>query len=231
MKFIRAFIILLLSASDSSAQGTLEFIRHPEPYKNGEYHSALGVYMLALPRTIVEEEIRTIPLIDYQCRYGLPENFSVHGRVNTNVLTNFASVTPQWSYHTGRVSVGISYGLGFWYGFATLDGFDATATSWMNFPALSVGVSFDDWLMSVSGDLQIVTTRTSKVGDAIVGTDKNYVSGYGVGLSIEQPFFGNTHSLVNIKLNYTQAVYQAWLAFSTFRQYFVYPEFSFALLF
>lgn len=228
---LNALLTLLLLPTFMWAQERFEYIHHPDPYQNGEFHSAAGIALSALPRTIVEEEIRTIPLIDFQCRYGLPANFSLYGRVNTNVLTNFVKVAPQWSVKGGRLSLGVGYGLAFWYGMANFDGFDVTASSWMNFPTVSLGVDFEDWLVTFSGDMQIVTTRSTKVEEQVVGTDKNYVSGYGIGISIEQPFYNNTHSLVSFKLNYTQAVYQAWLAFSTFRQYFVFPEFSFSLLF
>ena len=227
----RALIFLLLLPTFTSAQERFEYIHHPDPYQIGEFHSAAGIALSALPRTVVEEEIRTIPLIDFQCRYGLPANFSLYGRANTNVLTNFIKVAPQWSVKGGRFSLGLGYGLAFWYGIANFDGFDVSASSWMNFPTASLGVDFDDWLVTFSGDIQIVTTRSTKVEEVVVGTDNNYVSGYGIAVSIEQPFYRDTHSLVSFKLNYTQAVYQAWLAFSTFRQYFVYPEFSFSLLF
>jgi hypothetical protein len=214
-----------------SAQERLEYIIHPDPYPNEEFHSAAGLAMSALPRTVVEEEVRTIPMLDFQCRYGLPANFSLYGRASSNVLTNYAKVAPQWSFQEGRFSLGVNYGLAFWYGIANFDGFDVTASSWLNIPTVSLGVDFDDWLLTFSGDMQIVTSVTTKIEQEVVGTNKNYVAGYGIGVTIEQPFYQNTHSLVSVKLNYSQAIYQAWLAFSTFKQYFFYSEFSFSLLF
>lgn len=231
MKYLLSGIILLLSSLASGQDTLREYISHPDPYRSGEFHAAAGVSMTAVPRVIVEEEVRSIPVLDFHCRYGLPAGFSIAGRVSTNVITNFAMVTPGWSFEFDRLSLGVGYGLAYWYGFATFDGFDVTARSWLHFPNASLGIDFEDWMLTIRGDLQVVASRTTETDGTEVSTDQNRVTGYGVGLSIEQPFFGRTHSLISFKLNYSKAMYQAWLAFSTFNDYLVYPEFSFALLF
>lgn len=222
---------LSLFSLSAAAQEAREFILNPSPYRQGEFHSAGGLAMVVLPRTVVEEEIRTIPMLDYQCRYGLPAGFSVSGRVSSNYLTNFIALTPHWGYKFDRVSVGLGYGVSYWYGFVNMTGFDISAQSWLNAPNLMLGYDFIDWMLTVWFDTQIIASRSTKTDGAEVASGRNTLASYGIGVAIEQPFFGRTYSLLSFKVNYAKALYQAWLAFSTFNKYLVYPELSFALLF
>jgi hypothetical protein len=231
MKYLFLGISLLLTSSAFAQEAEREYILHPDPIPEGKFQSGLGLLMVVLPRQIVEEQIRSVPMLDYQCRYGLPENFSLLGRVSSNYLTNSVSIMPQWAHEFNRLSVGVGFGLAYWFGFVNMDGFNVTASSWLNSPNVFFGVDFVDWLLTVWFDTQIIATRSTKTEGVEVGTDKNSVASYGIGLAIEQPFFGRTSSVISFKANFAKALYHAWLAFSTFNNYLLYPELTFSLLF
>lgn len=232
MKYLFLSIsILLLSSSLFAQEAEREHLWHPAPIAQGKFQSSAGLLMVMIPRQITEEEIRSIPMADYQCRYGLPANFSLFGRVSSNYLTNSVGIMPQWAYTFNRLSVGLGYGLSYWFGHVSMDGFNVTASSWLNSPNVFLGLNFIDWMLTVWFDTQIIATRSTKTEGVEVGTDKNSVASYGIGVAIEQPFFGRTSSIMSFKANYAKALYHAWLAFSTFNNYLLYPELTFSLLF
>ena len=231
MKYLFLGISLFLTSFVFAQEAEREYIIHPAPITQGKFQSGLGIQMVVLPRQIVEEEIRSIPMLDYQCRYGLPENFSLVGRASSNYLTTSVSIMPQWGHRFNRFSVGLGYGLSYWFGFVNMDGFNVTANSWLNNPNIFFGIDFVDWLLTVWLDAQIIATRSTKTEGIEVGTDKNSVASYGIGVAIEQPFFGRTSSVISFKANFAKALYHAWLAFSTFNNNILYPELTFSLLF
>jgi len=216
------------SPPDSSIAG--ETLLTPIPIPSGEFRAAVGATITILPRIVAEEELRQVPMLNLELRYGLPLGFSATGRASTNVITNLISAGAEWRGRLGRFSVGAGYQVAYWYGFAAFEGFDVDAQSWLTFPALTAGFDFDDFHLSGRAELQFITSRSSATEGIETGSDRNALGGYAFTTTLEQPFWGNTSAIIGLKVYYSRSMYQSWLAFSTFNEYLFYPEFQFGVI-
>lgn len=213
---------------DSTTAGTTLLTPHPIP--SGQLRTAVGATITILPRVVAEEELRQVPMLNLELRYGLWLGFAATGRVSSNVITNLASVGAEWRGRLGRFSASAGYSVAYWYGFAAFEGFDVDAQSWLTFPALTAGFDFDDFHLSGRAELQFVTSRSSATEGIETGSDRNVLGGYAFTAAIEQPFWGTTSAIVGLKVYYSRSMYQSWLAFSTFNEYLFYPEFQFGVI-
>lgn len=202
----------------------------PRPIPSGEFRAALGANLTILPRIVAEEELRQVPMLNLELRFGLPLGFAATGRITSNVITNLASAGAEWRGNLGRFSASASYSVAYWYGFAAFEGFDVDAQSWLTFPAISAGFDFDDFHLSGRAELQFVTFRNSATEGIETGSDQNVIGGYAFTTVLEQPFFGKTSAIIGLKLYYSRSMYQSWLAFSTFNEFLFYPEFQFGVM-
>ena len=208
-----------------------DYLHYPAGIPTGEFRGLIGINMTILPQILVEDQIRQSPMLTGQVRYGLPGNFSVDASVTSNIIANFIAIGPRWGLDFERFSLGVSARLGYWYGFAPIEGFDIVATSWLNYPGLEIGLRLDDVRATLRAEAQIVTALRI-TSDAIeTSSSKNTIGGYALDIHIEQPFWGDSSTSLGLRLNYSKSMYQAWLAFSTLDVYQVYPEFTIALLF
>lgn len=222
------FVATALSAQEyDSASVYVMFPRNAEPY---HFTGVIGSTITFVPRPIAEEEIRQVPIIDATIRYNLPYNFAVTAHLGTNYITNLTSLGAQWNANYGRLAVAVGDYSSVWYGFAVMDGFNVDAIGWLNTPHLSFGIAFDEMLVTLRGELLFVTSRSTRAGDIEVASDRNIRAGGSLALYVEQPFFRNTHVLLGLKLNNLSNAYQSWLAFSTFNDPLLYPEFSIGIL-
>ncbi|MBL7988742.1 MAG: hypothetical protein JNJ94_11830 [Chlorobi bacterium] len=213
---------------DSTDAGTTLLTPHPIP--SGELRTAVGGTITILPRIVVEEELRQVPMLNLELRYGLPLGFAGTGRFSSNVITNLASVGAEWRGRLGRFSASAGYSVAYWYGFAAFEGFAVDAQSWLTFPAVSAGFDFDDFHLSGRAELQFVTSRSSATEGIETGSDRNALGGYAFTAAIEQPFWGATSAIIGLKVYYSRSMYQSWLAFSTFNEFLFYPEFQFGVI-
>ena len=190
-----------------------------------ETPACVGASVTFIPRPIAEEEIRQIPLLEARARTGLPLGFSVNGRAATNIITTLASLGLQWSASMTHVVVGAGVDETFVYGFATMDGFDVDYRGWLTSPFVTLGWSLGDINISLRVETSIVTERTSRVGTVVSANEKNLRAGNAASVYIEQPFSKDTRVLLGLKVNNLKSAYQSWLAFSTFNDPLLYPEF------
>lgn len=228
---VRSQTATTITTPETSADSlSREFLHFPRELNTWSYRSAIGLALTILPRVVAEEELRQVPMLDYQCRYTLPWNFALNGRVSSNVFTNLAMLGAQWNGAIGRVAAGAGYSVAFWYGFAQFDGFNIDARGWITTPSISAGIELDEMYVSARAEMQFITNRSTATEGIETSSDRNELGGYALGFDIEQPFWGRTSSIISMKLNYSRSMYQSWLAFSTFREYLVYPEFSFMII-
>lgn len=223
--------LFLFAAPGLRGQDTTDpFVLYPAPLDLYEYRGAIGADLTVLPRLVVEEQVRQSPMLDYRARFGLPWGFSLHGFLGTNVLTTVGSLGASWNSKTESYAFGLGAALVYWYGFATFEGFDVTASSWLLRPNASFGVEFERVRLSVHAALQIVTARTTRSNGLDVSNQRNQLTGASLGFVVEQPFFGTTHAAIGMRIYRSRAMYQAWLAFTAFNEYLLYPEFTFAII-
>ncbi|MBL7997080.1 MAG: hypothetical protein JNL32_00440 [Candidatus Kapabacteria bacterium] len=217
----------LQSQDKTSAQ---PYLNYPAPYSTFDSQISIGTHITFVPRPITEEEIGQIPALNIHTRLGLPLGFGAQLRGGTNYLTNFAALGGMWGFSAGRLAVGIGDDVSLWYGRAVFDAFDVDAVGWLNSPYISAGFDFGNVMLTARAELLFVTSRTTRSGDIEIASDRNLFSGGALSLWLEQPFFGSTHLILGLKLNRLSSAYQTWLAFSTFRDALLYPEFSAEIL-
>lgn len=225
MRNIIVGISLIASLCGLRAQAPKEFILHPQPMEQWSARGLVGVGVTFVPRPIAEEEIRQIPAIDARVRVGLPLGLSLGAAVNSNYITTLASGSVMWSVDAWGLAIGVSDRHSLWYGIATLDGFDVDATGWLNAPSVLVGTSFGEVHLSGSLELLYLMSRETRAGDVQVGGEGNRLLGGALGITLEQPFIKRSHLVLSLKLNSVTSAYQSWLAFSTFGDRLMYPEF------
>ena len=230
---LMSLILLCVSTDGMHAQdvNNHDFITYPGVIAPWTIRSAIGLSVTILPRPIVEEELRQVPMLTAEARIGLPWNLSATGRAGTNVLTTAAGFGAQWSLTLGRVAFSLGDEQAFWYGFATVDGFDLDAQGWLNFPSVSAGIALDDFILSLKTEAQIVTFQKTVAGTTEVLSSKNTLSGVAFTLAVEQPFWAGQYVKLGAKINYARQMYHAWLAFGTFKEFLTYPEFFVVLIF
>jgi hypothetical protein len=218
-----AVLIAMFCSPQSIAQQHDVFF--PAPLNSLETQACAGASITFIPRPIAEEEIRQIPLAEMRARLGLPMGFAATGRLATNVITTLATLGAQWSRETPYGAFGLGLEESFVYGFATMDGFDVDYRGWLTTPYITIGWSVGDINVSVRAETTIITERTTRVGEVISANEKNARAGNAISVAVEQPFTKSTRVLLGLKVNNLRSAYQSWLAFSTFNDPLLYPEF------
>lgn len=208
-----------------------DFLVFPAPVESMQLRSTVGFSMTVLPRLLVEESIRQTPLLSGRARLGLPFSFGADFEARTNVLTNRLSGGLRWGVPIDRFAVGARYEIAYWFGFASFEGFDIRATGWLHTAAADLGVRLGDVRSTLS--LEVNSIRSLAVTTDGIRTDspENRLAGYAANLSIEQPFWGDQSIELGMRVHFARSLYQAWLAFSTFDEALLYPEFHASFIF
>jgi hypothetical protein len=201
-------------------------IASPAPLRLWEWRKSIGLSLSTLPKEIVEEELNQSPALDLRSRLGLPWGFSVDARILVQVLTNHIEIGGSWSHAFGRFAFSIGDDAAWWFGFLTIDGFNNTANGWLNYPHVTLGYDFGRFRLAVRADMLLVLSYRSYAGENILSSDKNGFGGFSGSISIEQPFWKETHVTLGFKASYLRYFYQSWFTYETFNRYLFIPELS-----
>jgi hypothetical protein len=186
---------------------------------------SLGISLTILPKALVDDVIRQVPVVDIQTRIGLPLNFSAGIRLNSVYIANQAAFGLQYSYSIGALSLALGDEIAYWYGFADMEGFDTEASGWINSPFISAGLDLHNLLLTLRFELIYITSRETTVGSILLESRKNDLTGYAIMLAVEQPLWNDNDVMIAAKLNFARSLYQSWLTFSTFDKMLLHPEF------
>lgn len=233
----KIILLLLLSVSYSGANAqeadTFDIVSasmyYPHRLKSGEFAMELALSQVKLPFDWLETAIQA-PLFHFHALYGLPKGFSLDGRVSTLFVSNQIAVGPHWSFEKGKVSFNVGYDVGYTFGQLNQFGFASSATSWINYPNLSVGYRYKDVAFTLRGEAVVVTAFSTKQGDNEISTEKNFSNGYTIGLYMEQRIHKNKVLVLGLKNTRAKYHYMAWPAFSTFNRFYNIPEFYIGLI-
>jgi hypothetical protein len=187
-----------------------------------------------LPRLIVEESVRVLPMLGASMRLGLPEHFGLHARLRSIFLTNLATVGVSWSYSVGAFSAAVHNNIGVWAGFSgVLEGFDTNAFGPMNFAGLSLGTELPDGaLLTLRTELVSSLGYTINLGPTRIPRQTSRFQGVDVTLCVEQPVGANGHRIVGgLRTAYSRPSYEAWVAFSDIQDFLFYPMIFFGYAF
>ena len=207
------------------------YIYFPAPFESQSFHYSLGVSITILPRAIVEEEIRQIPMINASLRYGLPSGFSMTGHFSTVYITNVISLGLMWSVPAGKFLFAVSDEVAYWFGFADLNGFDTKAMGLVNKPGISAGIDIDAYKLTAKTEMLVLFSQHTYFGSASVGRIKPEIAGIVTSVNMEQDIFNETFMSFALRINYARPNYQLWLAFSVQDRWLAYPELQISFIF
>jgi hypothetical protein len=219
--------MLIVNSATAQTLGTTPGTLHyPLTISPKGIKTMFAVSFSRMPMDVVEESasIRW-PLFTLEAHYGLPENFILNGRINTQIITNHLLLGGKWvSSPHERLHLSVGYDLAYWFGKLKQYGFNNTANGWINYPNLTVGYDFGKVALSVKGELNIITSQTSYADDIEVSTDKNFFNGGSVTVYLEQPLWKNTTVSLAYRANFLKFYYPEWLLFPTINKFYFIPE-------
>ena len=215
---------------DSLAAVVYPSLTYPRNPESGEIVWGLDLTVTIAPRQVVRDEVRQLPQLNGTLRIGLPEKFGVGLKLSGNYIANQLSIFPSWSYSTSHFSAAILNSTSMWLGKADFTGFSALGMGFSNAPGISVGMHFDDFLLSIRTDFITNYWHYTKFGTDVVKRSATQFEGEVFTFAIEQDLFGGRRVNWGMRLNYTSPDYQLWLAFSDSRQRILIPEFFFGII-
>jgi hypothetical protein len=228
---LRPFGILLLATlftfpSLAAPQDSSQtFVLFPKPLPSGTFNLSLGASMTIIPRAIVQEGVVPLPMVDVRMKYGLTDHLFLSGQANVVYVTNQLSLGLGWSHSFGDFSFAIADNMGYWFGFADFEGFDAAAMGLTNYPSVTVGVAVDNLHISFRTEGLLTISQHTSFGAASVGRVNPELAGFAFTLAVEQALWKNNYFMFGTRIQYALPMYQTWLAFSTFQRWLVFPEF------
>lgn len=198
---------------------------HPDGPGEYRLRAAAGVLVDILPRQTVENELRTVPQLTGDARFGLPHGLSASARVRAIYITNQLELGAIWSHRVGDFSFGVMDHFGFWYGVIELEGFDTTGWGYLNQPGVSFGVPMGDTRFSFSVEGIVMLSQHVRLGDTThVSRQNATLAGAQLTLIVEN-FVGERGDVYyGVAAMYAQPDYQAWIAFSDSRSHIWYPR-------
>jgi hypothetical protein len=211
------------TAEDEPPRGSLFYPDGP-----GEHRLRVGAGALldVLPRQTVENELRSIPKLTANVRYGLPWGFSADARLAAIYLENELEVGAAWSLRLGPVSTMVFDHSGVWYGIVDVDGFDASAWGFMNQPGVGVGLPWQDIRFTFTAEAIVMLQKHVQLGDSTQSSRKQVEwAGLALRLVVENLLDDGGDIYYGVGAMYAQPDYQAWLAFSDSRAHLWYPRF------
>jgi hypothetical protein len=198
---------------------------HPDGPGELRLRAGAGALVDILPRQTVESELRTIPQLTSDARFGLPSGFFANARLRAIVLTNQLELGGGWSHRVGDFSFGVLDHFGVWYGVVNLEGFDTTAWGYLNQPGVSVGVPMGDVRFSLTVEGIVMLAQHVRLGDTTHVSRQNVSLAGGQATLIVENFVGDRGDLYyGVAAMYAEPDYQAWIAFSDSRSRLWYPR-------
>jgi hypothetical protein len=212
------------------------FPRNPVPWQTS---FAADASLTILPRIIVEESVRSLPLLGAAFRLGLPENFGFHARLRTILLTNYLGLGVSWSYSLGRFSAALHEMPAVWMGLGgLLEGFQSNALGPLNHAGITLGAAIgtdaqpDETLLS----LRVEAVHSWGYGLNVGGTQftrrsATTLRGVEIGLCLEQEVSSGGRLFVALRTAYSRPSFEAWVAFSDIEVPLFYPTILFGYAF
>jgi hypothetical protein len=178
-----------------------------------------------LPLRVVESEMRQFPQVTADVRLGLPKGFSVDMRAHAIVINNQLELGVTYAFKAGPVWAGVTNHVGYWLGVASVDGFDALGTGWVETPGLVIGAPMKHVRFTLSTEFIVTFGQTIALGSGGASArQKTAFAGTATTLTIETMLDGGGDIFFGVGALYALPDYQAWIAFSDDRARILYPR-------
>ena len=236
IKYLRAqnisklLLVLIISGScvsgySQTTSPSNQSFYYPQRLQSGQIKSILGLSMSNLPEDVIEsDDLFYAPLFSYYFKIGIPANFQVEASANSNIVTFQIAAGLKWNYTLEKFSFAPGYDVAFWFGGLRHFGFNSKVRGWIHYPNLTIGYEFDDFTVSIKGELILITFLREFQDDLEIARGRNFYSGFAITTVIEQPLWDDNFFLVGLKINYVRFYYPQWPTFSRFNRFFFIPE-------
>lgn len=199
---------------------------YPEPYDAKKWQYSIGFSLITTPHEITEEGQYHLPAGDFHFTGRATKKIFLEGRLKFQVLQNSFSLGPRYVIHINeRFSLAVADEQAFWFGWLKAEGFDTRAFGYLNYPSLSIGYSTKkEILITLKSELLLNQYFKSFAGKNELVSDRDFLSGFAIGLILEQPFFKDNHLSIGFRGIYTDFHWQTWVLYPTFDRLIFYPE-------
>jgi hypothetical protein len=231
LKIVILFTLTLWISIPCTAQtpeshySTIIFPHNPDPYKAD---FAAGISLTILPRRIVEDQVRQLPMVDVRMRLGLPYQFALNARANLIYVTNQFTLGLSWTQSFDHFSFGLHNDASLWLGAMDFSGYDTYGLGIINSPGISIGTNIDDMYFTLRTDLLMQFYQKTIFGNDAVSRYKPEIAGVAFTFSVEQNLFFDHRILWGMRLQYARPQYEIWLAFYDVNIRLLTPQFFIA---
>lgn len=216
-----------LPAQPSCATGTLF---HPKGPGRGQWHLGIGAEIDILPRALVEAELRYVPRLRAEFRYGLPANFQLDLRLSGNIFMNQAEAGAIWSFKAGPVQLGMGERFGVFGGAIGVAGFDAAIWGFTTTPSFLAGIPIQNSYLSFRTEALFTLKQSIRFGETSVQPSFFPLASISEAIRVETPLPKGLIAY-GIDLIYAVADQQLWLVFSDKKGRVLFPRFAAAYVF
>jgi len=218
-------ITSLATFAQDDRPATSEFPGLMKPY---EWRLSLGYASIKMPTDVyLEAAAARFPLIKFGAVMGLPANFLLDGKVNTELVTNEFLLGARWVYAFDKHwHVDVGYSIAYLYGQLKQFNYDSKIKGWTSYPSAAIGYDFGNLALTLRGAFSLINSLQSTSGTTTVDFAIERGNGFYYRVTLEQRFWKNTTIGIGFQLNYMRFYYPEWLMFPTFDRYYWIPEFQ-----
>lgn len=205
---------------------------YPHNIGSVKYIHTAGIKSANLPEDIIEsDDDYRAPLIFYDFKFGLLNEFSLDGGIETNFITVQFKFGPKWSQELGKFTFAVGGYAAHYLGAFNQFDFKTKINGWIVYPNLTIGYEFPRFSVSLESELILAIDQSTKIGDIETVNDVKTISGFSVTAYLEQPLWKDNFLVIGLKAYFTKFYHPIWISFSTFDRLYFIPEaiFSFNL--
>lgn len=204
-------------------KSTTEFPEAMTPYN---VRLSLGYASIKMPTDIyLEGAAARFPLIKFAAVMGLPSNFLLDGKINTELVTNQFVLGARWVYNIdNNLHMDLGYSIAFLYGQLKEFNYDSKISGWYSYPSAALGYDFGNLALTFRGGLSFINSLESTSGVTTVDFAVARANGFYYRITIEQRFYKTTTVGIGFQMNYVKFYYPEWLMFPTFDRKYWIPE-------
>ena len=161
----------ILSSQIVSAQNidksTIEFPDAMQPYN---WRLSLGYASIKMPTDVyLEAASARFPLLKFDAVMGLPSNFLLDGKINTELVTNQFVLGARWVYDIDEnLHMDLGYSLAFLYGQLKQFNYDSKISGWFSYPSAALGYDFGNLALTFRGGFSFINSLQSTSGSTTV---------------------------------------------------------------
>lgn len=222
--FILTFSLISINVFGQNIdKSTTEFPDAMTPYN---WRLSLGYASIKMPTDVyLEGAAARFPLIKFTALMGLPSNFLLEGKVNTELVTNQFVLGARWVYDIDEnFHMDLGYGIAFLYGQLKQFNYDSKISGWFSYPSAALGYDFGNLALTFRGGLSLINSLQSTSGTTTQDFAIARGNGFYYRITIEQRFYKTTTVGIGFQMNYVKFYYPEWLMFPVFDRYYWIPE-------